>query len=175
MNKQEKTVDNLIIESPTLVSKTRRFTEWTLHIMGWILWILLIRPLIIVTLWYAALYFFNYHMFKLEGIDNPEYFGIGAAVLATIYLGMFGWSRYNAWRFRGKDKRKSSGVATPEKMAEYYKVKPENITCLQDSKNVDVYFPGNDIIEIDSEKVSKLKALYAPQNQEKHHDRNIVI
>lgn len=175
MDEPKNNIDNLLIESPTLVTKTRRFTEWTLQILGWILWILLIRPLVIIILWYLALRFFNFHMFKLEGMDNPKYFGIGAGVLTAIYLTMFGWSRYNAWRFRGKDKRKSRGEATPEKIAEYYKVKPEDIAALQDSRNVDVYFHGNDIIELDSEKVSKLRALYAPQNQEKHHDKNTVV
>ena len=96
-------------------------------------------------------------------------------VIVFIYVGMFSWSRYNAYRFRGKDKRRSSGAATPEKMAEYYKVEPENIIDLQNSKNVDVYFLGNDIIELNSEKTSKFRALYAPQNQGKHHDRNIGV
>jgi uncharacterized SAM-dependent methyltransferase len=88
---------------------------------------------------------------------------------------MFSWNRYNAYRFRGKDKRRSSGAATPERMSEYYKVKPENIIDLQNSKNVDVYFLKDDIIEIGSENTSKFRALYAPQNQEKHHDKNITV
>ena len=175
MNEKKKIVENLIIERPTLVSKTRHFTEWTLQIMGWILWVLLVRPLIIIILWYIAFRFFNYQMFKLEGIANPRYFSIGAGVLVLIYIGMFAWSRYNAYRFRGKDKRRSSGSATPEKMAEYYKLKPENIIDLQNSQNVDVYFLKDDVIEISSEKTSKIRALYAPQNQGKHHEKNIGV
>lgn len=175
MDEQKKIVANLIIDRPTLVSKTRHYTEWTLQVMGWILWALFIRPLFIVVLWYTAFRFFSYQMFKLEGIENPKYFSLGAGVLLLIYVGMFAWSRYNAYRFRGKDKRRSSGAATPERMAEYYKVKPENIIDLQNSKNVDVYFLEDDIIELTSEKNLKFKALYAPQNQGKHHDKNIVV
>ena len=175
MNEQGKPVESLIIESPTLVSKTRNFTEWSLQIMGWILWMLFIRPLVMLIFWYLAFRFFNYHMFKLEGIENLEDFFIGAVVLVIIYIGMFAWSRYNAYRFRGKDKRRSSGSATPEKMAEYYKVKPENIIDLQNSRNVDVYFLGNDIIELKPEKASRFRALYSPQNPEKHYDKNIVV
>ena len=175
MNEKKKVVEHLIIEKPTLVSKTRHYTEWTLQIMGWILWMLFIRPLVILILWYVALRFFNYHMFKLEGISNPQYFGMGAGILVAIYVGILAWSRYNAYRFRGKDKRRSSGSATPEKMAEYYKVKPEDIIDLQNSRNVDIYFLDNDIIELTSEKTSKIRALYAPQNQRKHHDKNIII
>jgi len=175
MDEQKKIVKDLIIEKPTLVSKTRHYTEWTLQIMGWILWFFFLRPLIIVLLWYVAFRFFNYQMFKLEGIENPKYFSIGAGVLVFIYVIMFSWSRYNAYRFRGKDKRRSNGAATPDRMSEYFKVKPENIIDLQNSKNIDVYFLKDGIIEMASEKTSKFRALYAPQNQEKHHDKNITF
>lgn len=165
---------NLIIDRPTLVSKTRHYTEWSLQVLGWILWVFFIHPLIMIILWYVAFRFFNYQMFKLGGISNPKYFSAGAGVLLIIYAGMLIWSKYNAYRFRGKEKRRSSGTATPEKMAAYYKVKPENIIDLQNSRNVDVYFPEGDIVEISSDKASRFRALYAPQNKEKHHDGNIT-
>jgi biofilm PGA synthesis protein PgaD len=175
MNEQKKFDKPLIIDSPKLMSKTRHLTEWSIQILGWIAWMIFIRPLIILVLWYVAYRFFNYQMFKLEGIENPEYFGIGAGILISIYLVMFGWSRYNAWRFRGKDRRHSRGEATPESMAEYYKVKAEDISTLQESKNIDVYFLNDDIIEIDDGKGRKIKALYAPFNQAKHHDKNFKL
>ncbi|HCE46881.1 MAG TPA: poly-beta-1,6-N-acetyl-D-glucosamine biosynthesis protein PgaD [Lentisphaeria bacterium] len=175
MNGQKHFDKPLILDSPRLVSKTQYYTEWGINILGWIAWMIFIRPLIILVLWYVAYRFFNYQMFQLEGIENPEYFGIGACVLIGIYLTMLGWSRYNAWRFRGKDRRTSRGEATPGCIAEYYKVRPEDISTLQKSKNIDVYFLEDDIIEIDDGKGIRVKALYAPMNQAKHHDKNIKL
>lgn len=175
MDKEDKITADIIIDRPTLVSKTRYFTEFSLQIMGWILWALCIYPLIMTIVWYLAFLLFNREIFKPEGMQNPKYFSIGAVILATIYAVMFVWSRYNAYRFRGKDKRRSSGTATPDKMAAYYKVQPENIIDLQNSRNVAVYFLNDDIIEINSDKASKFRALYAPQNQGKHHDKNIIV
>ncbi|OGV41718.1 MAG: poly-beta-1,6-N-acetyl-D-glucosamine biosynthesis protein PgaD [Lentisphaerae bacterium GWF2_49_21] len=175
MNDQKQFDKPLIIDRPALVSKTKYYTEWSLHILGWVAWMILIRPLIIVILWYVTLRFFKYELIDLEGMDNPEYFGIGAGVLIIIYLLMFGWSRYNAWRFKGKDRRITRGEATPDKMAEYYKVHQENILALQESSNIDFYFLKDDIIEIDDGKKTKFKALYAPLNQAKHHDKNLKI
>ncbi len=175
MNAQNKIADNPIIERPTLVSKTRHFTEWTLQIIGWILWLFFINPLVTLMLWYISYLFFNYQMFELKGKENSQYFIIGVGALVLTYIVMFAWSRYNSYRFRGKDKRKSSGTATLENIAEYYKVKQEDIVGLQNSRNVDIYFLKDDIIEINSEKASKFRALYAPQNQGKHHDKNIVV
>ncbi len=174
--KEEKNFDKpIIIERPSLVSKTRHYTEWTIHIIGWILWMLLIRPLIILLLWYLTYRFFKYEMFTLEGIDNPIYFGIGAGILVSIYLIMFVWSRYNAWRFKGKDRRKSRGDATPEAIAEFYKMKTEDISALQSSSKIDIYFLDNELIEIDNGRENRIKALYAPLNQSKHHDKNFKI
>ncbi|HPN84974.1 MAG TPA: poly-beta-1,6-N-acetyl-D-glucosamine biosynthesis protein PgaD [Victivallales bacterium] len=161
MKKIEDFKSEMIIDKQDMVSKTRSFAELTLNTAGWILWFFLVRPLAIIIVWYVGYRFFKYHMFTLEGIDNPEYFGIGFGVVMLIFLSLFLWSRYNAWRFGSVDRRKSRGIADDESVAKHYKVKPENIADLKKASNVEVSFSQNENISIQIEDGPKIDAFYA--------------
>jgi len=152
----------MIIDKRDIISKTRSFTEFTLNTIGWILWFFLIRPLVLLTIWYIAYRFFKYHMFTLEGIQNPGFFGIGAGTVLLIFLTMFGWNRYNLWRFRGLDRRKTRDNASAAEIAKHHKITEEQAEKLRNAQTLNIFFEKDDYIRIELQDGTKFEALYSP-------------
>ncbi len=171
MRKLEDFQRGMIIDRRDIVSKTRGWTEWTLNAAGWVLWIFLVRPLVLLAIWYVAYRFFKYHMFTLEGIENPEFFGIGAGTVMLIFLSMLVWSRYNAWRFGGLDRRKSRGEANAEELARYYKMSPEDAGRIRQSRLIEAHFDKGESVRLKLDGGGEeIEILYAPLNQARHKE-----
>ena len=168
MKKLENFQNEMVIDRRDIVSKTRGFTEWTLNSVGWILWIFLIRPLVMLIIWYISYRFFKYHMFTLEGIDNPGFFGIGAGTVFLIFLLLFAWNRYNLWRFGGLDRRRSRGQAGVAEIANYYKITEDEATKLRNAPVLKISFDKKEYIKILFDDGTEVEALYSPLNQKKH-------
>lgn len=168
MKKFEDVQKELIIDRREAVSKIRNYSELTFNTIGWILWFVLIRPLVLLALWYISYRFFKYHMFTLEGIDNLEFFGLGAGTVLLIFTAMFVWSRYNAWRFGGLDRRKSCGEAGTAEIANYYKISIEEVEKIKNAFSIKIYFDKTEYIKIQTEDGTEIDALYAPLNPQKH-------
>ncbi len=168
MKKLEDFQREMIIDRRDIVSKTRAWTEWTLNAAGWALWIFLVRHLVLLAIWYVAYRFFKYHMFTLEGIENTEFFGIGAGAAMIIFLSMIVWSRYNAWRFGGLDRRKSRGEARIEDIARYYKISPEDTARVHQSRLIEAHFDKHEKVRLKLDEGEEIEILYAPLDQAKH-------
>ncbi|OGV57364.1 MAG: poly-beta-1,6-N-acetyl-D-glucosamine biosynthesis protein PgaD [Lentisphaerae bacterium GWF2_52_8] len=164
------TGDGLIIDHPSLISKFRYYSEWTYNVLAWAIWLSLLRPLLIIGLWYIGIKLAWFQMVELEGFRNPEFFAYGFLSIFGIFLVMFLWNRYNYFRFAGKERRTSRGEASPSDFAQYYKTSEEDIASLRDARNVDIYFPGDDTIVLDCGNDKKIEALYAPLDLKKHLD-----
>jgi len=159
--------EEMIIDKREIISKKRGFTEFTLNTIGWILWFFLIRPLVLFIIWYIAYRFFKYHMFTLEGIENPDFFGIGAGTVLLIFLVMFLWNRYNIWRFGGLDRRKTRGVASAAEIAKHYKISEEEAEKLRNAQEIKIFFDQDDYIKVKLSDGTELKAFYSPLNSPK--------
>lgn len=170
-NKNKKTVftvdPGIIIDRPSLVTKTRKFSEFTIGVIGWILWFFLVRPLFIFIVWYVTYRFFEFQMFNLRGIDNPAYYAYGFAVVMGIFSLMVFWNRYNVYRFRNKEKRRSRGEADDVSMAAFYQLEPEDVGKIKEAPYIEFYYPESDVLEIAPDgSETRLKAHYDPQKNE---------
>jgi poly-beta-1,6-N-acetyl-D-glucosamine biosynthesis protein PgaD len=163
-----KTGEGLIIDRPGLVSKLKRYSEWTYNLLAWAFWLFLLRPLLILLLWYLGVRIAYHQMVFLEGFDNPAFFGFVAASIAVILAVAFAWNRYNYFRFRGVDRRKPSGPCGPEELAKYYKMSVQAVESLQMAPYVEVSFGGDETISLSAEGGRSVNALYAPQSLAKH-------
>jgi len=160
----------LIIDREAMVSKTRRLSEWTYNAAAWAFWLFLMRPLIITMLWYLGLRVAYYQMVSLQGIRNPEFFSFGFLALLAIFGAMLAWNRYNVYRFRGVERRKSRGVCEAQDLARYYRVAEEEVDGMRNSSRLDVYFDAADAARIDLGPSGEVKALYAPQKASLHFE-----
>jgi len=161
------TGEGLIIERPALLSKLRRCSEWTCNLLAWASWLMLLRPVLILLLWYLGMRVAYHQMVFLEGFDNPEFFAYGALSVVTILAVAFAWNRYNYLRFRGVDRRKPSGTCGAQELAKYYKMPVASVESLQTAPYVEVSFGRDESVEL-SGNGRKAKALYAPQSLGKH-------
>lgn len=161
------TGEGLIIERETLLSKVHHAGNISWSICSWIVWMLLVRPLLLGVLWYLGYRTAAFQMYYLEGIKNVDFFTQYSAVILVIFFIIFGWNRYNGYRFRGKERRKPRGECGSEELAKYYKIKTDDADVLKNS-NVDIYFEKDDTIVLKTDSGKEIKALYAPQNLKKH-------
>ena len=158
-----KTGEGLIIDRPGLISKLRRYSEWSYNLFAWIFWLFLLRPIIILILWYLGVRIAYHQMVFMEGFNNPAFFGYGFLAVVVILLVAFGWNRYNFLRFRGTDRRKHQGDCIAEDLAKYYNVPTNAVTSFQMSPYVEIAFQSDETIEVNTGS-QKTKALYAPQH-----------
>lgn len=162
------TNEGLIIEKVSLLSKLTVYSQWSYNVLAWAVWFFLLRPLIIVFLWYMGVKMTYFQMVKMEGFNNPEFFRWLAVGICFILVIMFAWSRYNAIRFRNKERRHSRGECDSVDMADFYRVEPETIDLLKASGNIAVSFLDAENIEVDCGDGNRFRAVYAPQNPKLH-------
>ncbi len=158
------TGEGLIIEKSDAVSSVRRMSEWTYNLLAWAFWFFLLRPIIIGALWYLGVRLAYYQMITLQGVKNPDFFTCSAGGVALIFVVMLLWNRYNVYRFRGVERRRSRGECSVQEMADFYHCRPENIESLSNSRNIDIYFKSREEIEADCGNGVRFPAVYAPQN-----------
>lgn len=161
------TGEGLIIERTDIFSKIRQYSSWTYNIIAWAVWLTLMRPLIVIFMWYLGFKIAYFQMIELEGVMNMGFFSYTAAAMSVIFLLMLAWNRYNIFLFRGKERRKPMPDCKDADFAAYYKISQSDIEMLKNS-NVDIYFYGDETIILDCGGNKKVKALYAPLHLEKH-------
>jgi poly-beta-1,6-N-acetyl-D-glucosamine biosynthesis protein PgaD len=140
--------DGLIIDVPHKMSAFRRGSDALLTVVATIIWMFAFRPLLLLVLWYVGFRVAHLHMIELQGIDNPRFF----ALLALMTIGTFGvqflWSRYNAYRFRGLDRRRTMESVSTAEMAAHYAVPPEKLERLHDCRTFRMARLARDLVEI---------------------------
>lgn len=161
------TGEGLIIERTDVFSKLRQFSSWTYNIAAWTVWIILMRPLIVIFMWYLGVKIAQFQMIEMEGIRNVGFFAWATGGVTCIFLMMLAWNRYNVFLFRGKERRKPLPDCTDADFAKYYKISWSDVETLKNA-NVDIYFPGDETVILDCGEYGKIEALYAPLRLEKH-------
>lgn len=165
--------EGIIVDRPNLVTKTRRFTELTISVASWILWFLAMRPVMLLLMWLAGWRFFYVHMLGKGGIRNPVYFGVGLMCIFGILALIIIWNRYDKFRYGGKYKGRSKGLAEDAYMAAFYRMRPEDVRRIKRAQRLDVYFTDNHQIELDVDRKGedahdRITGFYDPQNVEAH-------
>lgn len=137
--------EDLIITRPQNVSPMRKGTEMTATVVGWFIWAVLCRPLVLLILWVLGVEIFIEHMIRLKGIFSLAdslllYFFVGV----VFYLIIRGWSSYNQWKFRGKERRLRNQYVSSTDMDRYFNLPPRTVEKAQTWKDVTIDFPGGD-------------------------------
>ena len=156
----------LIYDMTQKVPPMRKFSDFTIGSVAFILWVYLMHPLVLTLLWASGIYEGYRHFFTLHGIDNPVFFEYAACAVAGIFIAMLAWSRYNFLRFHGAERRKSRGEADVASMAEYYRICPADIERARSAGNIEVSFPGKGMIDIRAGQDPAFSAEYDPQRHE---------
>ena len=141
--------EDLIISRPQAVSSVRKGTEMTVTVVGWFVWAVLCRPLALLVLWILGVEIFIEHMIRLKGIFSLAdslllYFFVGV----VLYLIIRGWSSYNQWKFRGKDRRLRSPYVSTADLERYFKLPQHTLERAQSWKDVTFEFPGGEQLHL---------------------------
>ena len=142
----------LIYEKAHLLGWPQRLVEWGIFIAGYALW------------GYVAWILYD-NMFRRGGIKSPVFFTSGFAVVLLIFLLLALWNRYNVWRFRGHEKRKSRGATTLTDMATPFHLRDADVERLQQARSIRVDFLADQtlILTPGENTANAVKGRYSPQ------------
>ena len=141
----DKEKDDLIISRPQALSTIRKGTEFTATAAGWFIWALLCRPLFLAILWFLGVKIFYEHMIRLGGVSSLPHAGhVYFIVLLIFYIVTRGWSSYNGWKFRGKERRVRNPSISAGELEHFFKLSPQTIGKAQSWKNITIDFQSGD-------------------------------
>ncbi len=152
----------LIIDVPEKLSMLRRTTEASLTLFGAVVWMIALRPIVAIILWYLGWHLAYAHMIKLEGLFNAGYFAVLGGVALSIFVGLLLFSRYNAARFGAATRRRPRGAATLDELAAFFAMDPASLQELREAGAVVVYRTARDRIELKHGKAPRIKARHEP-------------
>ena len=132
----------LIIERPERQSAAQRWGFSLLTLIFWGLFAYFIRPLVTLVVWIIGYWRFYDVMIESHGIDHlARLLLIYGVILLCIALLLIGWSMYNLLRYGHNEKRTSHPTpATPEMLAEYFMVDPEDVRTWQETRRLVLNF-----------------------------------
>lgn len=140
-------MDDIIIEKPQLIRKFRFFSEMSLAVIGWAVWLFIIRPIFLVLLWFMGFRIFYEEIIQNESLKNFKQLWVYLFVIILLYTILQVWNRYNVIRFRGKERRRSSAPASEKEMGDFYEITEEDVRNLKKWKRVNVHFcPDHQIV-----------------------------
>ncbi len=140
----QKEQDRLIIDRPEALSPMRKGMELTVTAIGWFIWAVLCRPLLLVFLWFVGFQIFYEHMIRLGGFSALIDFGfIYMGAIFALYLIIRGWNFYNAKKFKNKERRKSDKLVTAQDLENFFEMPPHSVDNAREWKNVTVTFAEN--------------------------------
>jgi len=137
----------IIIDRPDLLGSSRRWTEWGITTIGWVMWVFICRPILIALLWALGLRVFYHQMVKLGGLGGiVELFWIYFWVVVAIWIIIRSWNLYNYLKFRNKNARKHSRPVGAREIEKFFKLPSECLGGVHSSSVVEVDFiERNDI------------------------------
>ena len=139
--------DKMIIHRPELLSRFRRRTEWGLTTLGWLVWIVLCRPLMVIVLWCLGVQQMYRQMVALGGFSAVILF-FEAYIFIILGVGALlrGWSAYNQWRFRGKERRQAVAEVTPSELERTFRLPAGGGEWLQQGRTVAITFEARNAL-----------------------------
>ena len=133
--------DKLIIHRPELLSRFRRRTEWGLTTLGWLVWLVLCRPLLVVVLWCLGVQQMYRQMVALGGFAAVIVF-FEAYIFVILAVGVLlrGWNAYNQWRFRGNERRQAVADVTSRELERTFQLPTGGIEWLRQGRTGAITF-----------------------------------
>jgi len=149
-DKNIKPVDeDLIIYHPHALHPLRRGVEMGITAVGWFIWAVLCRPLVLAFMWFLGFEIFYEHMIRLGGIKALAAFAfIYFGTIFGMYLFIRGWNYYNATKFRKKNKRRSVTDVSAADLEAYFKFQEHAVEKAQQWKYIVVSFQAGHQISI---------------------------
>jgi poly-beta-1,6-N-acetyl-D-glucosamine biosynthesis protein PgaD len=148
--------DDLIISRPRALSTMRKGTEMTVTAVGWIIWAVLCRPLLLAFLWFLGFKNFYEHMIRLKGmLGLADLAFIYFTVVFALYLLIRGWNSYNAWKFKGRERRVRNPSVSAQDLERLFNLPAQTVEKAQTWKGMTVDFEKGDALLL-KESVSAL-------------------
>ncbi len=135
----------LIITRPEKQSAAQRWGFGFLTVVFWGLFGYFIRPLVTMAVWAIGYWRFHDVMIESHGfIHLARLLLIYAIIIAGMSLTLIGWSMYNLLRYGRHEKRTTPPApTTPEMLAEYFMVEPDDVRAWQDTKRLVIHFDSS--------------------------------
>ncbi len=135
--------NELIIDTPSLLSLKQRYSFSVVTFLFWVLWFYLWNPLVSLLAWMFGARIFYDNMIALGGwpglIEK-----LTAYVLTLFAMGLvfFGWALYNNFRFYNKKRRGKMWKVNALNLSDYFKITPDDVLSCKSSKRFVVNFDG---------------------------------
>lgn len=135
----------LIIERPERQSATQRWGFGLLTLVFWGLFAYFIRPLVTIAAWALGYWRFQDVMIESQGINHlGRLLLIYTIIVVCMTLVLIGWSMYNLLRYGHNEKRNAPPPpATPEMLAEYFRVEPDDVHTWQKARRLVLNFDSS--------------------------------
>jgi poly-beta-1,6-N-acetyl-D-glucosamine biosynthesis protein PgaD len=131
----------LVIDVPEQLSRARRAEDAGLTALAAVLWLVALRPVLLLALWYLGWEVAYTHMVRLEGWNNGSHFGLLAGSFAGLATLLYAWRQYNAWRFRGAERRTALRAVSEPELRARLGLSAEQLQHLRESRRARIDRP----------------------------------
>ena len=142
----------LVYQNLHAVSPLRRVLEGGIAVVG-------------LGLWVYGGWLVYLRVIRQDSIGKSPTFVLSAfGVILGVYLLFLAWHHYNAWRFRGHERRRPRGETTTEEMGRPFHLAATEVERLQQARSIRVEFTGQTItLTPDGQAESTIKGRYSPR------------
>lgn len=111
--------------------------------VGWIVWFLLFRPIVVILLWFIGVRIFYHHIIRLGGLQGiVTSLKVYGWIIILVLVVERAWNLYNILKFRGKERRRTSEEVTKGELGDFLHLPAKGINTLHESENISIDFPG---------------------------------
>ena len=153
----------LLIERPERQSVTQRWGYSLLTLAFWGVFIYFLRPVLTLAVWVIGYWRFHDVMIESHGIEHlASLLLIYLLIILGMSLSLVGWGFYNLMRYGRHEKRITQPESsTPEMLAEYFMVEPDDVRTWQDTKCLVIHFDSSGRI-VNADCLPEVQASYDP-------------
>jgi len=130
-------MNELIINQPSLQTLRQRFASSILTVLFWVFWIYLWLPLVSLLAWLFGIDLF-YDQLIVQS-NHDDLFHIVSWYLFIILIitaSLISWSAYNLFRFRNKNRRRSTAQVALSEIAAHFSVGDEQLAQWHDARRI---------------------------------------
>ena len=137
--KQE--ANQFLIDKSELLKPSQKATAWGITLIFWGAFLYLLQPLLSLIAWWLNIRVFYNQMILLGGYQAfIEALVFYLTVIAILGGGLILWGLVNMWRFKGKDSRAASKLASVDDIAKDFDLNVTQLKKHQLSKRAIIKF-----------------------------------
>lgn len=125
-----------IIRRPELQPRGQRTLFRLITLCAWAIWLYLLFPLISLLVWYLGFDYFRRYVLDARDVDIVSMLSIYGAMIVIAGVIIVGWSRYNAYIYRRKNRRSTPAAVNADMMCQRFRVDREMLDMLRSSKTL---------------------------------------